>query len=393
CPTVGAILPEALSPAWPRWFRTWVDNSPADAPPPVVVPLGPPDVNLDRPGEAELMAAACAHTLESRTGPLVPVPALMARLILPASDAPVLSELDLALWRQARRGLPSRAQRVANTPQAPISGQPILAVLAAKARAQQQRAYELLQQPEPELEWPSEDLEARSLEVLRSAGEVLSDHESKVVLRGFGVEITRQAVAASASGAVAFADKIGYPVVLKAVSPDFRRKRELGALMLDLQTAASVRRGYAAIVRNLEEHAPAAHLDGVAVCEQIAEGLEVRCGAIALSGDAYAFYGMALGATGPTHPPMLAIGPLDWSAAMLLAGSILAKIPVPALRRRGDPQPETLAALYLRLNRLIETAEGRLLKVDLSPIRLLDDPRAYVTLDARITQKPHLEGL
>ena len=72
---------------------------------------------------------------------------------------------------------------------------------------------------EPLAELDEDGLE-RSTELLRNAAGVLTDHESKVVLRGFGFEVTRQAVANSASGAAGFADRIGYPVVLKALSPD-----------------------------------------------------------------------------------------------------------------------------------------------------------------------------
>lgn len=379
---VGLVPTGSLSPQWARWFR----RHQASAAPPLVVPLGPAPPDLDNPDKQALLAASCAHTLESCTGPLAPLPQLLARL---AVGEPSTSG-NADLWRQTRRALPLVDLP---TPLEPTAGDPLLGLLAARARARGHRAQALLDAPEPELEWPDDHLQERSLEVLRSAGEILSDHESKVVLRGFGIEITRQAVAASASGAVSYADKIGYPVVLKAVSPDLRRKREFGALKLDLQTAASVRRGYAGIVRNLEQQAPHIRLDGVAVCEQIAEGPEFRCGAIALEKNVYAFFLTPLGRSAVAEPA-LALAPLDWPTAMLLAGNALAS--GPAMRRRADPQPQTLAEILLRLDHLLRAADGRLLRIDLHPVRLLADPQAtrpYVTLDARITQKPHLEGL
>ncbi len=66
------------------------------------------------------------------------------------------------------------------------------------------------------------------------------------------------------------------------------------------------------------------------------------------------------------------------------------------MRRRADPQPQTLAEILLRLDHLLRAADGRLLRIDLHPVRLLADPQAtrpYVTLDARIVQRSHLEGL
>ncbi len=386
---VGMVDIEALDHSWAHWFRRQIERDQ----PPVLIPLGPPPPQLDPPDRRSLLAQSCVHTLEILTGPLVPSAALLAHLIEP-KRAPE-NDHDPARWRQTRRALP-----LPDLPPAPKHphGPPLLGLLAARARARTHRAQELLALPEPDLTWPDENLRERSLEVLRSAGEILSDHESKVVLRGFGVEITRQAIAASASGAVAFADKIGYPVVLKAISPDLRRKRELGALQLDLQTAASVRRGYATIVRNIEEQAPHVRLDGVAVCEQIADGTELRCGAVALENNVYAYYASPLGDIRAHPEPALALSPLDWPMAILLAGAALERIPTPS-RRRGDPQPVTLAEVFLRLDALLRATDGRILRIDLNPLRLLDatDPattqRPYVTLDVRITQKPHLEGL
>jgi hypothetical protein len=64
---------------------------------------------------------------------------------------------------------------------------------------------------------------------------------------------------------------------------------------------------------------------------------------------------------------------------------------MPALRRQSDPDVPGLASVFARLSALFEHAP-RVLSVDLGPVRMLD-PRGLVTLDARITQEAHLEGL
>ncbi len=226
--------------------------------------------------------------------------------------------------------------------------------------------------------------------MLEAAGEVLSDQESKVVLRGHGIEVTRQAFANSASGAASFADKIGYPVALKALSPELRRKRELGAVELDVQNAAAVKRAYAEIIANVEERAPTVQLDGVVVAEMISPGLDLRCGGLRMRSGGVAVY---------AHPvveapiePVLARSPLSPTDALLLAEAVLASVPVPARRRASDPDVTTLARLLLRLDAIFRHTGDRLLAIDLAPVRLLDGEREYVTLDARIVQRPHLEG-
>lgn len=393
----GFVAAASLHPGWARWAR-----EAGDAAEHAIVPLGLPQARLDLPRDPSLAAAVAAHALERFTGPLFPSPQLLA--LLRAQPAPVPGDSHdpglLARWAQARRALPTLGAAVGM--EAPLPGlglaAPTAAFLAQAALLRRRQTHALLAAA-PELTPPPQDPAAiaRAEEVLRGAGQVLSEHESKVVLRGFGVEITRQAVASSASGAAQYADTIGYPVVLKAVSPDLRRKQELGAVVLGLTTSAAVRRAYATIVHNVETHAPTAHLDGVLVAEQAPEGLELHCGAIRLHTGEMAIFGRALGLSPPAEP-CFALAPLAPADARLLAHAVLAR--VPALRRASDPGVAELAALLLRLDALVQHFDrdlspgtaGRLISVELSPLRLIGPPRGYLTLDARIVQRAHLEG-
>ena len=412
---IGFVAAACLDTAWARWASDAGDT------PHVLVPLGLETARIDQPRHASLAAGVAAHALERWTGPVFPNPHV---LVLLAADAAVVSSAPvdpaaLARWNQARRALPL----VGATPgmDAPLPGLPLdaasAAFIAQRALLRRSRSRSLLREQAalaPELRLDPTAI-ARAGEVLRSAGQVLSEHESKVVLRGFGVEITRQAVASSASGAAQFAETIGFPVVLKALSPDLRRKQELGAVMLGLTNGAAVRRAYATIVQNVEHNAPTAHLDGVLVAEQAPDGLEIHCGAVRLHTGEMAIFGRALGLPLLTEVT-LALSPLEHADALLLAHAVLARVPVPALRRASDPGVGELAALLLRIDALVRHFErgesgdgdadarpgrraaqgphdGRLISVELSPIRLVGPPRGYLTLDARIVQRAHLEGL
>ena len=416
---LGFVAATSLHPGWARWAATTPDAAH------VLVPLGLGPAKIDTPHHPGLAAALAAHALERFTGPVFPSPEVLALLGRP--QTPVLSDSPdaaaLARWAQARRALPLFA--AAPGMEQPLPGlslaSPTAAFIAQRILLRRTQVRDLLR---TRSERPPVQLDptavARAEEVLRSAGQVLSEHESKVVLRGFGVEITRQAVASSASGAAQYADTIGYPVVLKALSPDLRRKQELGAVVLGLTTSAAVRRAYSTIVQNVEQHAPTAHLDGVLVAEQAPDGLELHCGALRLHTGEMAIFGRALGQPVPVEPS-LALSPLGPDDALLLAHAVLSRVPVPALRRASDPGVPELADLFLRLDALVlhfdrasptprpersERAErvsergdelspgtGRLISVELSPLRLVGAPRGYLTLDARIVQRAHLEGV
>jgi hypothetical protein len=300
--------------------------------------------------------------------------------------------VDAAIWAQARRALPMTGAAVGmDQPRLAVpSPSPTAAFLAQRALLRAQRAVALVAAVKPEPEEPDAEGIERAEQLLSSAGETLTDHESKVVLRGFSIEVTRQAVASSASGATGFADRIGYPVVLKALSPDLRRRPDIGAIELHLETGAAVRRAYASIVDNVEQRAPTARLDGVLVAEMVEPGLDVHCGVIRLPGeDGLAIYGRTIEASTPIEPAM-ALLPLDRTEAVLLAHAILTRLPVPGLRRADDPDVTALSALLLSLARVAEHAADRIETIELTPARLLRD--RTVVLDARITQRPHLEG-
>lgn len=397
---VGYVPGDALVLGWLAWAEGRALARRA-----LLIPLAVPPVDLERARHPNLEPALVAHALEQLGGPIYPAPQVLALLYAALLHEPIderergrwlagQSERALALWQQARRALPHAGDSPGmHVPMAELElDVPPAAFLAQRTLLRIRRAERLLasERARP-LELGPLDASGheRAMQVLAGASEVLSDHESKVVLRGFGLEVTRQAVANSPSGAATFADKIGYPVVLKALSPDLRRKGELGALELDVANAAAVKRSYARIVANVEERAPSVMLDGVVVAEQIGPGFDLHCGGLRLRSGGVALFAKPL--HDAASEPVLAAAPLSPARALLLAEAALAHVP---RRRAEDPDVRVLALVLLHLARLFEATGERLLQVDLGALRMLSgaSERAYVTLDARIVQRPHLEG-
>lgn len=390
-PVVGYVDAAGLSVDWARAVQQ-------RSAPTVLVPLGVPAPELAGPDEAAAEIAVAAHALERRTGPVFPSPRVLARVLGGLSQEPGrdvdASALDRVIWAQARRALPSLGAVVGMEAPAGVGANPVAtaAFLAQRALLRARQADALAAGAKTTLPQAGDDDGlSRAREVLAGAGLVLTDHESKVVLRGHGIEVTRQAVASSASGAVGFAERIGYPVVLKALSPDLRRRSDIGAIALELPSAAAVRRAYGTIVEAMEKHAPAARLDGVLVAEMVEPGLDVRVGAVRLRDGAFALWGQVRDATLPIEPAM-ALSPASTVDARLLAHAVLTRVPVPGLRRDSDPEVEDLSELFLRLDAIVRGFADRLAMVRIDPVRLLPRPRGAVVLDARIVQRPHLEG-
>jgi acetyltransferase len=109
---------------------------------------------------------------------------------------------------------------------------------------------------------------------------VLTEAESKRLLAAYGIPVVETAVAQSADDAVALADGLGYPVVLKLNSETVPHKSHAGGVALNVGDASAVRRRYEAIRASVFEHAGAQDFQGVSVQPMVAnDGYELIIGA------------------------------------------------------------------------------------------------------------------
>jgi acetyl coenzyme A synthetase (ADP forming)-like protein len=97
------------------------------------------------------------------------------------------------------------------------------------------------------------------------------------VLETYGIQIAKCSLAKNAEEAVRLATEIGYPAVMKIVSPDIIHKTESGGIKVALNTAEAVRDSYTEILENVGQHEPGARITGVLV-QAMARGQEVILG-------------------------------------------------------------------------------------------------------------------
>jgi acetyl coenzyme A synthetase (ADP forming)-like protein len=120
------------------------------------------------------------------------------------------------------------------------------------------------------------------LDAARAEGRTaLTAPEGKRITDAYGIPTPAEGLAESADDAVALADRIGFPVVLKIVSPDIPHKTDAGGVRVGLASAAEVRGAYTAIVTNARAYDPAARIRGVQVQRMVPDGgQEVIVGAV-----------------------------------------------------------------------------------------------------------------
>ena len=107
---------------------------------------------------------------------------------------------------------------------------------------------------------------------------VLTEIESKQVLEEAGVPTASARLARTADEAVNAAKELGYPVVLKVVSPDVTHKSDVGGVRLSLDSPQAVAAALAEITEAVKKHQPDARIDGVAVQKMARPGIEVIIG-------------------------------------------------------------------------------------------------------------------
>jgi acetyl coenzyme A synthetase (ADP forming)-like protein len=108
----------------------------------------------------------------------------------------------------------------------------------------------------------------------------LTAPEGKIVCDAYGIPVPKEGVARSAKEAVSLADGMGFPVVLKIVSPDILHKTEAGGVLVGLKSADEVSRGYDTILANAKKYKADAKIEGVQVQQMLKGGTEVIVGSI-----------------------------------------------------------------------------------------------------------------
>ncbi len=106
----------------------------------------------------------------------------------------------------------------------------------------------------------------------------LTEIEAKEILKSYGIPIPKYKVVKTVEQALEAANEIGYPVVLKIVSPEILHKTDIGAVKVNITDEKELRNAYLQIVMNVRKYAPGSTIKGVSVQEMVPSGTEVIIG-------------------------------------------------------------------------------------------------------------------
>jgi acetyl-CoA synthetase (ADP-forming) len=108
----------------------------------------------------------------------------------------------------------------------------------------------------------------------------LLEPEAKTICMEYGIPVNKFKLASNEEEAAKYADEIGYPIVLKIVSPEIIHKSDAGGVILNLKNPTEVKDAYRKIIDNAEKYNAQAKIVGVLVQEMAPQATETIVGAI-----------------------------------------------------------------------------------------------------------------
>jgi acetyl coenzyme A synthetase (ADP forming)-like protein len=108
----------------------------------------------------------------------------------------------------------------------------------------------------------------------------LTAPEGKLVCDAYGITVPKEGVARSAQESAKLAQSMGFPVVLKIVSPDILHKTEAGGVVVGVKSTEEAEKAYDRIIANAKSYKSGAKIDGVQVQQMLQGGQEVIIGAV-----------------------------------------------------------------------------------------------------------------
>lgn len=210
-----------------------------------------------------------------------------------------------------------------------------------------------------------------------------TEASAKAVLAEAGLPVPREAIAANRDEALAAARALGFPLVLKIVSPDIAHKTEVGGVFVGVQSEAQLLEEYANLLARVALQAPEARIAGVLVAQMVHGGVELILGT----------------KKDPVFGPMVMVGlggifaeifkdvalqpaPVDEAQATAMLRSLKAFALLDGARGRPKADVQAAAKAVAALSRFAARHAQDVSEIDINPLMVLEQGRGAHALDA-----------
>lgn len=232
----------------------------------------------------------------------------------------------------------------------------------------------------------------KALQIIAGAREdgrdSLTEIEAKQVFAAYGLPVTKNALAKNEDEAVKLAEEIGFPIVMKIVSPDILHKSDAGGVKVNLKNTEEIRSAFKTIMDNAKAYKADADIHGVVIQEMAPWGTEVILGSV----------------NDPTFGPTMMFGlggifvevlkdvtfrvaPVSQGQAMRMLGEIRGAPILAGVRGEAPRDREKLADTVTRYATMILDLADEISESDANPVLVYEEGKGVKVVDARIILK------
>ncbi|MBN1231071.1 MAG: acetate--CoA ligase family protein [Anaerolineales bacterium] len=216
----------------------------------------------------------------------------------------------------------------------------------------------------------------------------LTEIESKGIFSAYNMSVAKTKLSTTEDEAVKLAEEIGYPVVLKLVSPDILHKSDAGGVKVNIKSEAEVREWFNKILSNAKAYKADANIFGVAIQEMAPWGTETIIGSV----NDHTFGPTVMFGLGGIFVEVLKdvtfrVAPVNEEDSMAMLKEIQS---YPILDgARGEPRQdqEALAKTLSRYSQMIFDLKDEIAETDANPVLVYDAGEGCKVVDARVILK------
>ena len=214
---------------------------------------------------------------------------------------------------------------------------------------------------------------------------VLFPHEAAQVAKAYGIPAPGSGLATTADEAVEYAEEMGYPVVMKVVSPDIMHKTDIGGVELNLSNDRMVRIAFEEIMRKSRKAQPLAKIYGITVDKMVPRGREMIIG---MSRDPQ-FGPMVMFGLGGIYVNFLKdvafrLAPMNEREAQQMMEETRSYSLLKGVRGEAPADIDGIREAILRVGHLVWDFP-ELKDLDINPIFVYDEGKGVSALDVKIT--------
>ena len=209
--------------------------------------------------------------------------------------------------------------------------------------------------------------------------------ESMDILKAYDIPVVDSRIANTLPEAIKAAEDMGYPVVMKILSPDISHKTDVGGIRLDLEHADDIERAYNSMMSDVRHYMPDAEITGVQLQKMISGGKEVIIG---MDRDPQ-FGPLLMFGLGGTYVEFLkdvsfAVAPISESEAKHMVSSVKTYPLIAGVRGEEPSDIDSIIATLLKVSQLV-TDFPEILEFEINPLMVMPEGQGCVAMDIRFT--------